>query len=64
MLNELVSKTLEKEEYGDQYRKEKEDIKWSKSSRKHNKNTQSSLDISPVQKEVPSLHKLQDHRYQ
>ena len=61
MLDEIASKALHKE--GDQMRKKKS-LNEVKPVTNINKNPQSFLEISPLQKEVLPSHKLQDHVYE
>ena len=60
MLNETVFKTERKEEDGDQLRNRSKTPNEVKPVKNKNKNSQSFLEKSPVQKEVPPSHRLQD----
>ena len=64
MLDEIESKTVHKAEEGDRYRKKKKTLSEVKPVENINKNLQSFLEISPVQKEVLLSHKLKDHAYE
>ena len=57
MLDEIESKSMHKDEESDQQGKRSKTLSKLKPVKKISKN----LEISPVQKEVLSSHKLQDH---
>ena len=57
MLDERASETIYKDKKPDREREKKQGTEWSKASQKH-EYLKIFLEISPVQKEVPSSHKL------
>ena len=63
MLDKVASKPVDKDKEGDQKNKNNEDTKWSKGIKKH-KDLQVFLEITPMQKEVLSSHKLHHHAYE
>ena len=64
MLDEIKSRTVHKDEEGDQQRKKSMTLSGVKPVENISKNLQSFLEISPVQKEVLLSHKLRDHAYE
>ena len=62
MLNEITSKTVHKEKVIDTGKKSKT-LNEVNPVESINKNPETFLEISPVQKEVPPSHKLQDNAY-
>ena len=63
MLDETQSKTMHKDEEGDQQRKRSKTLSEVKPVENISQNLQSFLEICPVQKEVLPSHKLPDHAY-
>ena len=63
MLDEIESKTVLKDEEGDGYRKRSKTLSEVKPLKNISKNPQSFLEVRPMQKEVLTSHKLQDHPY-
>ena len=63
MLDKIESKTVNKDEEGDRQRKKKamSEVKLAENT---SKNSQSFLEISPVQKGTLLSHKLQDPAYE
>ena len=64
MLDEIESKTVHKPEESDDRGKRSKTPSEVKPVENINKNLQSFLEISPVQKEVLPSHKLRDHAYE
>ena len=64
MLDEIESKTVHKGKEGDRYRKKSKTLSEVKPVKNISKNLQSFVEISPMQKEVLPLYKLEDHAYE
>ena len=62
MLDQIESKTVQKDEEGDRGKRSKT-MSEVKLAENVSKNEQSFIEISPVQKKVLPLHKLQNHEY-
>ena len=62
MLDQIESKTVQKDEEGDRGKRSKT-MSEVKLAENVSKNEQSFIEISPVQKKVLPLHKLQNHAY-